>query len=75
MVAEFSTKTFTIDSILAKATANLANLASLYQNGTIRLKREIIGSMYSEKLCFDGTEHRTTRLNESNRLMYQISNE
>lgn len=73
-LAELSTQTFNIESILVKAINNLTNLVSLYQNGDISLKREIIGSMYPEKLTFDGSQHRTTRLNEAIALIYQISN-
>ncbi|MEJ6980624.1 recombinase family protein [Pedobacter sp. P351] len=73
-LAELSVKTININSILNKAIKNLTNLASMYENGDISLKREIIGSMYPEKLSFDGTQHRTTRINEAIQLIYQISN-
>ena len=54
-LAELSVSTINIDSILNKATKTLTNLASLYENGNISLKREIIGSMYPEKLTFNGS--------------------
>jgi DNA invertase Pin-like site-specific DNA recombinase len=73
-LSDLSVKTFNIDSLLNKAITTLSNLALLYENGDITLKREIIGSMYPEKMTFDGTLHRTTRLNEAIYLIYQISN-
>ena len=73
-LAELSVSTINIDSILNKATKTLTNLASLYENGNISLKREIIGSMYPEKLTFNGTQYRTTRINEAILLIYQIPN-
>ena len=72
-LSDLSVTTINIDSVLNKAIKNLTNLASMYQNGNIALKREIIGSMYPEKLTFDGTQHRTARLNEAIQLIYQIS--
>ena len=35
-------------------------------------KREIIGSIYPEKLTFDGNEVRTVRINEAVRLIYSL---
>lgn len=74
-LTEYPKKKENIDSILNKAVDMLTNLYSLYQNGDIQLKREIIGSMYPEKLTFDGTQHRTTKLNEVASIMYQIYSE
>ncbi len=39
----------------------------------MRLKREIIGSMYPEKFTFENILHRTARVNEVVAIMYQIS--
>jgi site-specific DNA recombinase len=63
-----------IESQLNKAVTILTNLDLMYLNGDIGFKREIIGSMYPEKLSFDGTQHRTARLNEVAWIMYQIAN-
>ena len=52
-LSDISIKTLDIDSILNKAITTLLNLSSLYENGDISLKREIICSMYPEKLTFD----------------------
>ena len=42
-LAELSVKALDINSILNKSIETLSNLASLYENGSISLKREIIG--------------------------------
>ena len=47
----------------------------LYKNGEIGLKREIIGSIFPEKLSFDGEQHRTTRVNEVVSLICLTSSE
>ena len=38
-------------------------------------KRQIIGSVYPEKLIFDGDQLRTTRINEAVRLIYSLDKE
>jgi site-specific DNA recombinase len=38
----------------------LFRLGEVYEKGTIEKKREVISSMYPEKLTFDGDEFRTT---------------
>jgi site-specific DNA recombinase len=38
----------------------------------IKQKREIIGSIYPEKLIFDGFKYRTARLNEAIELIYSL---
>ena len=61
---ETSTPQINIENKLKNAVNVLLNLDLLYKNGNITLKREIIGSMFPEKLSFDGMQHRTTRINE-----------
>ena len=56
-------KKVNIDSALNKALQKLENIGSLYQEGHIETKRAIIGSIFAEKLVFDGTNYRTTRIN------------
>lgn len=51
---------------------NLLKLDYIYQDGEIEKKREIIGSMYPEKLTFDGERLRTTRINEAARIIYTL---
>jgi site-specific DNA recombinase len=49
---------------------NLIRLDQLYENGTIKEKREIVGSIFPENLCFNDEQYRTTRLNEAVRQIY-----
>ena len=51
---------------------NLLKLDYIYQDGEIEKKREVIGSMYPEKLTFDGERLRTTRINEAARIIYTL---
>ncbi len=62
-----------INGILYKAVENLKNLDMLYLNADIKGKRNIIGSIFPEKWCFDGATHRTGKLNEAAHLIYQIN--
>lgn len=51
----------------------LENLNLLYLNADIEAKREISGSIFVEKWQFDGTEHRTAKINEAAALIYHIN--
>ena len=46
----------------------------IYKNGTITDKRAIIGSIFPEKLTFDGFQYRTTRMNSIVEYTYQVNN-
>jgi site-specific DNA recombinase len=61
-----------IDAILDKAVNTLSRLDTLYENATSLKKREIISSIFPEKLVFDGFNYRTTRINEAVRLIYNM---
>ncbi len=61
-----------IDGLLNQAISNLCRLDTLYEEGTVTQKRQIIGSIYPEKLVFDGFQYRTTRLNEAVRMIYRL---
>ena len=61
-----------IDGLLDQAVSNLCRLDTLYQEGTVAQKRQIIGSIYPEKLVFDGFQYRTKRVNEAINLMCLI---
>ena len=61
-----------IDGLLNQAIGNLSRLDVLYAEGTISQKRQIIGSIYPEKLIFDGFQYRTARLNEAVRLIFSL---
>ena len=70
---EASTPQINIEHKLKNAVNVLLNLDLLYKNGNMSLKREIIGSMFPEKLSFDGAQHRTTRVNEIASTIFLIS--
>ena len=63
------------DAILKKGLDNLFHLSEIYENGTSEEKRKVIGSVYPEKLTFDGDRLRTTRINEAVRLIYVLDKE
>jgi hypothetical protein len=58
-----------IEPLLDMAITNISQLDTLYEQGTVIQQRKIIGSMFPEKLTFDGFQYRTTRVNEALRLM------
>lgn len=63
------------DAIIKKGLDNLFHLSEIYENGTSEEKRQVIGSVYPEKLTFDGDQLRTTRINEAVRLIYMLDKE
>ena len=69
---EFSKESNNIEPLLNKAVATLSSLDKLYENANNEGKREIIGSIYPEKLTFDGFHYRTARLNEAVELIYSL---
>lgn len=58
-----------IGPLLDMAFANISQLDVLYRQGTVLQQRKIIGSMFPEKLTFDGFGYRTEKVNEALRLM------
>ena len=64
-----------IDGLLDKGVKNLLVLDTIYQDGGIEKKREVISSMYPEKMTFDGFVLRTPRINEAVRFIYMINSE
>lgn len=72
---QFATNNDSIDKLLYTAVNNLSTLGTLYETGSITEKRDIIGSMYPEKMTFDGNSLRTARFNQAALCIYQIINE
>ncbi len=70
-LAEIST-IFDYQPVLDKALNILDQLDKIYKEADIILKREIIGSMFPEKLEFNGEHYRTARINEAARLICSI---
>lgn len=67
--------TASVDNMVLKAVKALSRLESLYEDGNAIMKRTILGSIYREKLQFDGKTYRTARINEVAKLIYMINNE
>ena len=62
-----------IEGLLGKALENLCHLEQLWEEATAERKRRIIGSIFPEKLIFDGKTFQTARLNEGARLIYTLN--
>lgn len=60
---------------LNKALDIVQSISSLYTNGDIEKKRTLIGSIFPEKLEFDGTQYRTARINSVFASIFQINND
>ena len=69
---ELSKESSNIGPLLNKALKTLTNLDELYERADNKGKREIIGSIYPEKLVFDGFNYRTDGLNEAVELIYKL---
>jgi site-specific DNA recombinase len=63
------------EDVINVAITALSQIELLYQTDNMELKRMVVGSLFPEKLWFDGLEHRTTRLNDGARIMFQINKE
>lgn len=74
-LSQFANNSDNIDRLLNTALNNLSKLDVLFENGNISEKRDIIGSMYPEKMTFDGNSLRTARVNQAALCIYQIINE
>ncbi|MDM1470488.1 recombinase family protein [Myroides odoratimimus] len=64
-----------INKILNKAIEVIANIGTLYAQADISMKRRIIGSIFPEKVVFDGEIYRTDRINVLVRSILLINNE
>ena len=62
-----------IEPLLSKGIQNLLKIDFIYESGDIIQKREVIGSMFPEKMTFDGVTLRTTRINEAAEFIYMIN--
>ena len=71
-LVQLSEKNEGIGPLLEKAMKNVSRLPEIYQNADIQGKRRFISSMYPENLTFDGSIHRTTRINEAIRVFNSV---
>lgn len=60
------------NEMVDKGISNLARIRTLYIGGDSAMKRQIIGSMFPEKIVFDGKQHRITKVNEAVRLIVKL---
>lgn len=74
-LGNLSDKYSEISTLLPKALERVSKLESLYRNGTTEDKRQIISSMFPEKIVFDGKKHRTPKVNSGLLLIYQKQSE
>ena len=71
-IGSMSEETGDLGPVLEKAIENLAKLDSIWIEATTIKKRQIVGSIFPEKLIFDGENFRTTRVNEAVGLIYRL---
>lgn len=69
---EISAAQIDIQPLVDKALKLLENIDTYYASCNAQRKREIIDSIFPEKLQFDGEAYRTTRINEAVRVMFNI---
>lgn len=70
-----STSKKNIEDIVHQAVSNLSNIDYAFSNADVIKKRQIISSIYPEKLCFDGKQYRTPRINAVANLIFQVNND
>lgn len=64
-----------INKIIHTAIEAITNVPKLYTDSGTKEKRQIIGSIFPEKLEFDGKHYRTARMNTVAYYIFQINNE
>ena len=71
-VAHMSEQPVNMESQMIKAVSLLSNIDGMYNEAATFKKREIIGSMFPQKLEYCATGFRTTYVNEAVRLIFNI---
>ncbi len=71
-IFELSWQSENIDDLLKRTVQSLSQMGQLYENSDNEVKRQIIGSIFPEKMVFDGQSYRTTRVNEAVRLIWAM---
>jgi len=64
-----------VKDIVNQCVNRLSKLDELFLNASTSQKRMLIGSIFPEKLCFDKSKSRTTRINSIVNSMYLIDRE
>ena len=73
-ILELESMDSNFDTYVKEGLPLLTNLSKRYLDLPVRYKKRIIGSIFPEKLIFDGTKYRTTRVNEVLSLMSSVTN-
>lgn len=68
------TNKINIEKSVDRVLSYIDNVPRAYSEGEIKTKRAIIGSIFPEKLEFDGKSYRTTRMNVIAQHIFQINN-
>jgi len=58
---------------LGRALKYIENTPKMYSEDEIKTRRDIIGSIFPEKLEFDGKTYRTARMNAITNYIFQIT--
>ncbi len=69
------TKKVNIEKSLDRALRYIESVPQMYSEGEINTRRAVIGSIFPEKLEFDGKTYRTARMNVIANYIFQINNE
>lgn len=64
-----------IEKLMGKAIETLSRLDIHFNNLHVSKKRELLGSIFPEKIIFDGKEYRTPRVNEAAMFIYLINSD
>jgi len=67
------TKHKTPEGLIQQGVTTLSSLKTMWSTDDVERKRNIIGSIFIEKMSFDGSTFRTGRVNEGAKVMYQIN--
>ena len=71
-IFELSRQADNIDDLVKRAIQSLSQMNELYESSGNEVKRQIIGSMFPEKLVFEGRLYRTTSVNEAVPLIWAM---
>lgn len=64
-----------VEKLMDKAISTLSRLDTHYENLPVSKKRELISSIFPEKIVFDGENYRTPKVNEAAHLIYMINSD
>ncbi len=69
---KITSRTTNIKDFLRQAVENLEDAGKKYDNFDSKRKRRVVGSIFPEKLVFDGTHYRTARLNDVVSMIFNV---